>query len=248
MKRLASWMMLLVAVAIHSPCVSAQESAEGDESKKPKLPRIDDPKGMRKLVPDSEVWFDAKNKQIVLGGEVCQRDALLEMFACPAGTKEHESVITVNAKALIVHTALLAAGAKNGKPAHWIPEKEEYVTATGDRIDIHVEWLDKDGKRQRAKAQDWIRNLKTKEAMTEHWVFGGSGFHVDETTKRKHYLAQGGSLICVSNFPDAMLDVNIQSSKSNEELLFSPFTERIPAQGTRVLLFLKVASDKKKSE
>ncbi|MCG8583889.1 MAG: YdjY domain-containing protein [Pirellulales bacterium] len=240
-------MMLFAVVAILSPAVSAQEPAEGDD-KKPELPRIEDPKGMRKLVPDSEVWFDAKNKQVVVGGVVCQREALLEMFACPAGSKEHESIIAANAKALIVHTALLAAGAKSGKPAHWIPEEKEYVTATGDRIDVHVEWLDKDGKKQRAKAQDWVRNVRTKEAMTEHWVFGGSGFHVDETTKRKYYLAEGGSLICVSNFPDAMLDVPIESSKSNEELLFAPFTERIPAEGTRVLMYLKPVAEKKEAE
>jgi hypothetical protein len=248
MKRLVCFTMLVVAVAVFSSGVSAQEPAEPAGKDSVKWPQIKDPTDLRKLVPDADVWFDAKNKQIVLSGKVCQRDALLEMFACPAGTKEHESVIAVNTKAIIVHTALLAVGAKSGTPAHWNRKTEKYTTATGDRIDIHIEWLDKDGKKQRAKAQDWIRNLRTKKAMTEHWVFGGSGFHVDETTKIKHYLAESGSLICVSNFPDATLDLPIESSKSNEKLVFAPFTERIPPQGTRVLVYMKPVAEKAEKE
>jgi len=242
MKRLAYLFIALAATCLTTQSLDAQEKKE--ESK---LPKIEDPKGLKRLVPDADVWFDVKNRQVVVSGHVCQRDALLEMFACPAGTKEHESIVGVKAKALFVHTALLAAGAKSGHPARWDRETKEYNPAKGTRVDIHVEWLDADGKRQRAKAQDWVRNAKTKKAMAHHWVFGGSGFHFDETTKTKHYLADSGSLICVSNFPDAMLDLPIESSQSNEELLYTPFTERIPAQGTRVLLYLKPVLDEKKS-
>ena len=238
MKRLVCF-AVLVGLVLSTPAILAQPDEGQDAENKAKLPQIKDPKDLRKLTPDSDVWFDAKNKQVVMGGNVCQRDALLEMFACPVGTKEHESLISVKARALVVHTALLATGAESGKPAHWDPKTKKYFNATGDPIDIQVEWLDKDGKRQRVNAQQWVRNVKTKKAMTSGWVFGGSGFHVDETTKRRHYLAESGSLICVSNFPDATLDLPTESSKSNEELLYTPFTERIPPQGTRVLVYMK---------
>ena len=46
----------------------------------------------------------------MVGGKICLRQGLLEMFACPEGTKEHESIVSVNAKAQTVHTALLAVG------------------------------------------------------------------------------------------------------------------------------------------
>jgi hypothetical protein len=45
-------------------------------------------------------------------------------------------------------------------------------------------------------------------------------------------------LICVSNFPSAVLDVPIQSTDSNAALLFAAYTERIPPIGTPVTIVL----------
>jgi hypothetical protein len=71
------------------------------------------------------------------------------------------------------------------------------------------------------------------------WVFVGSGYYVDERTNRKTYLAEGGDLICVSNFPDSMLDLAIKSTdKADEGLLFEAWTERVPARGTEVTMEL----------
>jgi len=71
------------------------------------------------------------------------------------------------------------------------------------------------------------------------WVFVGSGYYIDEKTGRKSYLAEGGDLICVSNFPDSMLDLAIKSTdKQDEGLLFEAWTERIPPRGTEVTMEL----------
>jgi hypothetical protein len=48
-----------------------------------------------------------------------------------------------------------------------------------------------------------------------------------------------GDLICVSNFPAAVLDLPIESTSENTELLFEAFTERIPPVGTAVTVILK---------
>lgn len=74
------------------------------------------------------------------------------------------------------------------------------------------------------------------------WVFAGSGYYVDEKTGRKAYLAEAGDLICVSNFPDAMLDLSIRSTdKQDEGLMFEPWTERVPPAGTEVTMELAPA-------
>jgi hypothetical protein len=71
------------------------------------------------------------------------------------------------------------------------------------------------------------------------WVFVGSGYYVDEKTGQKSYLAEGGDLICVSNFPTAMLDLATKSTdKQDEGLLFEAWTERIPAKGTEITMEL----------
>ena len=191
---------------------------------------------LKRIAPEHEVWIDQKNKQVVVGGEVCLTRGMLEMFACLKGTKEHESIVAANTAAQIVHAALLAIGAEAGSPVKFEPE---YKPANGTEIAITVEWTDKDGKRQTAKAQDWIRHIKTQETMKYAWVFAGSGFWEDEDTGKKHYMAEGGDFICVSNFPSATLDLPVKSPADNSELQYEAYTERIPERGTKVRLFLK---------
>ena len=75
--------------------------------------------------------------------------------------------------------------------------------------------------------------------MTLNWVFAGSGFWVDERTGKRHYRAEGGDFICVSNFPSAMLDLPIESTQTNSGLMFEAFTENIPPIGTPVTVILE---------
>jgi hypothetical protein len=157
------------------------------------------------------------------------------MFACPRGTKEHESIVAADTLAHAVHAALLAVGAKAGTPVQYQPN---YKPATGTEIDVEIVWTDKNGTVHRDRAQDWIKNVKTGKPLEHPWVFAGSGFWVDEVTGQKSYLAESGDFICVSNFPSAMLDLPVESSQANESLLYEAFTDHIPPVGTRVRLVL----------
>lgn len=195
-----------------------------------------DPPGLTRLTKDYDLWIDPKRKLVVVDGKVCLREGQLEMFACPQGSKEHESIVALNCKSQFVHAALLAVGAKTGTPVRFNPE---YQAATGTEVEVFVLWKDRDGKNRQARAQDWIRNVKTGQAMTFPWVFAGSSFWVDEQTGERMYNADAGDLICVSNFPTAMLDLPVESSQGNADLLFEAFTERIPAIGTHVRLVLR---------
>ena len=198
-------------------------------------PAKDAKPAMIRLSPDHEVWIDKTNKRVVLGGAVCLREGQLEMFACLNKTKEHESVLAVNTKAFLAHAALVAVGAEPGAPAQFRPT---YRTATGTEIEIHVYWTDEAGKRQHARAQEWIRNVKTGKDMQENWVFGGSGYWTDRDTGQRFYQAEEGDFICVSNFVTATLDLPIESSQANSALLFEANTPRIPARGTKVSVVL----------
>lgn len=189
-----------------------------------------------------EIWIEKQKKWVVVDGEVCLRAGQLELFACPKGTKEHESVIALNSKAYLIHAALLAVGAKPGKPVSWDPE---YAAAEGPIIDVHVLWTDKAGKRHRVKAQEWVKHVPTGKPMTHDWVFAGSSVWVDEQTGTKHYQADAGDLICLSNFSTAMLDLPIKSSGENSNLLFVANTEKIPPLGTKVRVVLVPRPPKK---
>jgi hypothetical protein len=206
----------------------------------PKPPDLGPPlvKDRKTLIPFDKtrpVWVDKQNKRVVMVGQICQRQALLELFACLRNTKEHEAVVSVDVEARTVHTGLLAVGAKPGHPAKWDPE---YVPAAGTEIEVTVVWKDEKGKQKTARAQDWILDTQTKKAMEHPWVFAGSMFWKDEETGKEYYQAEGGDFICVANFPSAMLDLPIESSQANEALMFQAFTERIPPLGTPVTLLL----------
>jgi hypothetical protein len=69
-------------------------------------------------------------------------------------------------------------------------------------------------------------------------VFAGSAFWKDPADGQEYYQADGGDLICVSNFPTATLDLPLQSSQANDSLMFEVFEDRVPARGTAVELVL----------
>jgi hypothetical protein len=260
------------------------------------------------LNPENTVLLDVPNKRLLLKTHVCLDRGMLEMLLCLKQTKEHESILTLDAKAFSVHTGLLALGAETGKPATYDPV---YQPATGQKIDIFMHYVDADGKLQRTAAGKWIRksrfryyeaefetlpegltldsdgNLRyddmnkvifwygpmTKEQRDEclalckdekyqkaikgfyeesqpkemkaDWIFVGSGFFDDGEVKR--YLAEGGYVICVANFGQAMIDVSVSSSADGQEtLVFEAWHERLPPLGSEVMVELVPRFEKKK--
>ncbi|HWL10192.1 MAG TPA: YdjY domain-containing protein [Planctomicrobium sp.] len=260
------------------------------------------------LNPEGTVLFDKGNQKLLLKTTVCLRDGLLEMFLCPKQTKEHESILSIDAQAQVIHAGLLALGAKPGRPVQFQPK---YQPPTGQKIEIHVVWKDEKGKTHRARAQDWIRHAThryfeaplaslpdgvsfpkradqlifddlnhqliffgpmTEEQQTSFlklsdnanyqkavrilfeqgrprqmeadFIFAGSGF-ARLTNGKEAYMADAGSLICVANFGDAMIDVNRESTASNDSgLLFEPWTERVPPLNTEVIVELTPVKEK----
>ena len=106
------------------------------------------------LNPEKTILLDSKNKRVFLHTEVACEDCPLEMLCCTEQTKEHESILWLRGQAFIVHSALLAAGAKPGEPALFTPT---FTHPWGQKINIFLNWVDKTGKLQRAPAQSWMR-------------------------------------------------------------------------------------------
>ncbi len=220
--------------------VDEQLDAEATPKEPPRLPA---PENAKPMPEPHRVWVDSKKKQVLVDGYVSLDEGLLEMFACTAGTKEHESIVAVYSSAQMVHAALLAVGAKVGHPVRWDPKFEP---PTGTTIEIEVRWLNQQQEWQSARAQDLMLNVDTKKPMAHSWVFAGSGFWKDEETGKEYYMAEGGDLICVSNFSTATLDIPIESSQANEGLLFEANKQKVPEIGTPVRLVLKPKLSKEK--
>ena len=192
---------------------------------------------LTRLDPKAEVWVDMVNHRVIVGGKICLREGQLEMFACPKGTKEHESIVAVNAPAYLVHTGLLAIGARNGHPVQYDPV---YKPAAGSRIAVAVIWKNEAGKAMRIDARELIRHVRNRKPLDSNWVFAGSNFWEDEQSGERFYQAEGGELICLSNFSTATLDLPVQSSHDNADLLYEAWTDRVPPLDTPVRLVLTI--------
>lgn len=252
------------------------------------------------------VLLDKDDNRLLLKAKVVLQRGTLEMLLCKKQTKEHESILAVDADAVTIHSGLLALGAEPGSTVRYVDGK--FIPPTGTQVKIYLTWKDKEGKPHREPAQKWIRHAinrfytaemeklpeglklpedselrydeklkelywygpmsaaerdrllklsddKTYQAairkfyeqsqprpMAAKWVFAGSGFFVPDDGPdrgKRFYKAEGGDVICVANFPTALLDVAEQSSSTGaENLLYEAWTERIPPLGTEVTVEL----------
>lgn len=187
-----------------------------------------------------------KKRRVLISAEVCLREGQLELLLCRKSSKEHESILTADVDARLIHAALIAAQARAGSPVRFVPK---YRPASGSSIKVSLQFQDKD-KQVTVPAQSWLKNAKTDKPLQSDWIFAGSRLVTNplDPDGEKHYLANDGDVICVSNFETALLDLPIQSSKENADLLFVANTQRIPPLGTKVIVILEPVIEAKKDK
>ncbi len=226
-----------LATGCSSRSILAEESPTREESKAKANEVFGVPKNATALSKDGRVWVDRQRKLVIADGFVTLREGQLEMFACPVGTKEHESIVAVFSSSQEIHAGLLAIGAKQGEPTKFEP----YKPATGSTIKVHVLWRDDQNQKHTQLAQYWIRDIESNKEMPYDWVFAGSILHKDPDTGEETYLGDSGDMICVANFPTATLDIAVKSISENSALTYVAFSDRIPPLFTVVRLVLEVS-------
>ncbi len=113
-----------------------------------------------------------------------------------------------------------------------------------DRDDLLTKW-------DNADFQKTIRRFHQEsqsKQMDADFVFVGSRFYQDPETGQKSYLAEGGYLICLANFADALIDIREVSSANDGAQTYEAWTENLPPEGTPVLLEITPADLPEKSK
>jgi hypothetical protein len=190
------------------------------------------------------VFFETEGeaRRVIVRAKVVLREGQLEGLITRKGTKEHEYILAVDADARAIHTALLAARAKQGKPVRFDPK---YVPASGSEIKITLSYK-KDKDMVTVAAQQWVRNAKTMKPLDQNWVFAGSQEIPDfDDPKKTIYLANQGDIACVCNMETAMLDLPVASPKGLDDRVYDANTDKIPPVGTEVEIILEVIPEKK---
>ena len=228
------------------------ENKPGAAEALPDPPKVSPDSELKPLNKEKTLYLEvtkAGEKRVLFAGEVCLREGILEVLVCKKQTKEHEAILRTDLDARFIHAALLAAGAKNGKPVQWInPKTEEpdYKPASGQTIRVSVNYT-KGGKVFTHPAQEWIQDRSTNKLMTHEWVFAGSRFvkNPDRPEDPEHYMANNGEVIAISNFVDSMLDLPVRVSGDVDQLHFEAVTKKIPPIGSKVWVILEPVPEKK---
>lgn len=162
---MTSCLLLILLLSTSAEFAAFAEEPDPSKPREQKETAVEETE--QKLIPLNQqktVLLDKDEGKLVLETEVVFRDGLLEMLVCLKQTKEHESILSIDAQARTVHAGLLALGAKPGSPVKWEPE---FQPPTGQEIEITLMWQDEKGKWNRSPAQRWLRSVTRKYFITE---------------------------------------------------------------------------------
>ena len=230
----------------------AKQGGQGGQPAAEAVQQPNQPAPTKKVRLGRSVWFETEgnNRRVLVETSVCLREGGLECLLCRTHSKEHESILSTDADAQVIHAGLLAAGAKPGSPVQYVEKQGEVVITppTGSRVRISVQY-EENGKLVTLPAQRWILNAKTKRDLEDEWVFAGSALLPSlnkENQKPVYAAASDGSYICVYNMPYALLDLPVNNPNKDPEIReLQPQTNRIPPLETKVILILEPQPDDK---
>jgi arylsulfatase A-like enzyme len=201
-----------------------------------------------------------KEQCIDIDATVCLREGALELIACTKGTKEHESIIVVDAKPVHIHAALLLLRAKPGNPAMRKPlddkgERWEDIPPQGCPVKVFLVIKDKEGKSIERPISDFItrsddpynstpgngeRDGKDDAKFPTHtFLFAGSMLIGEGSGPRRYLCDQSGNVISIATFGDEMLCLPEVHSADNGALMWRADPTHLPALQTKIILRLR---------
>lgn len=186
---------------------------------------------------------------------ICLVEGTLELIACTKGSKEHESIIAVEALPIHIHAALLLLGAKNGNPAmrHAINKEQTRwvdVPPKGDPIEVSLVWKDAKGVVIERPISDFIGRrekddaagaaVQKKEKFPSTFLFAGSLLGDASEKPRRYFAQESGNVISISTFGDEVLCLPDVFSHENGALDWQIDSTHLPKLHSKVTLRLRV--------
>jgi hypothetical protein len=201
-----------------------------------------------------------KERHVDVDATVCLRTGMLELIACTEGTKEHEAVFSVKAKAAHIHAALLLLGAKPGNPAMRKPINEEQtrwidLPPRGQDIDVFVVLEDDKGASKElpiskfliratddysgAPADDDDAEEEDRSFPTHTFLFAGSHLWKHEERPAQYLADESGNVISLATFGDELLCLPGVHAHENGGLVWEVDSTHLPALNSEVILRLR---------
>ncbi len=180
------------------------------------------------------IVVDTKGREVRLEGTVCRQDGALELLVCSEGTREHESVIVVKARPSHVTFALALLGLEPGQPGY-TTEGGGFSPPAGQVLDILARFRVKEETDEGEETV--VREVPAHKLLALGNSSAGARpidwVYVGRPSRRALAAADHeGTVVCLSNFVEAVIDVPFESTDVDANLLYEANRETIPPEGT----------------
>lgn len=190
-------------------------------------------------------------RSVDVDANVCLHEGMLELIACRKGTKEHESIVTINAEAKHIHLGLLLLGAGAGNPA-MIKRLDDSgnrwaeVPSRGDAIDVFLVFKDTADKLVEEPISRFLKGADGKKFPSHTFIFAGSRLVRNGDKPPKYACDSSGNVISIATFGDELLCLPGTHSEANSALEWKVDATRLPKVGSAVTLRLRPQTRKEK--
>ncbi|HUX00288.1 MAG: YdjY domain-containing protein [Phycisphaerae bacterium] len=188
------------------------------------------------------IVVDTQRREIILEGRVCLQKGALELVVCSQGTREHESIVVVKARPSHLAFALALVGVEPGRPGH-MTEAGAFSPPAGQVLNITARFLRTqtvDGREhtETVEVPVWkLLALTGRDAALEQPIEWVAVARPEEAALRA--ADREGTVLCLSNFPEAVIDVPFESTAVNANLVYEANPAVVPPVGTAVELVIR---------
>jgi len=189
-----------------------------------------------------DISIDKKKRSISFEATAEITEALVEYAIVAPEGKIHEALFVTKARPLHLNIAFKLLGFKENKSLyrHFVDDlpTAEYQTASDEAkqlsyFTINIGWIDKVTRQKRScNINELIRNAQTEKTIPlekEQWSYGGSFIH------QGAFVAElNNDLIAI--FTDRGAVANYSGKGREDDTLWHPVTEKMPAFGTKVTI------------
>ena len=207
--------------------------------------------------------IDVRNRCVDIDATVCLDQGSLELVACTKGSKEHESIVAVDARPMHIHTALLLLGANNGNPAMRKQLDEEDgrwvdLPPGGDPIDAYLVFKNSEGNVLERPVSDFVApehrradeigvvensgeegKAEQDNELSHEFLFAGSQLLDDGKRPRRYLADMSGHVISIATFGDELLCLPGVRNHAIGALLWRVDSTHLPGVGSKVTLRLR---------
>ena len=205
--------------------------------------------------------IDLQNRYVDVDATVCLGHGSLELIACTKDTKEHESIVAVDARPMHIHTALLLLGASPGRPAQRKLQGDEtkywaHLPAAGETIEAFLVVESADGTTRERPISDFVVRAEGRVQLTRpqseatfghQFLFAGSHRLADENGGKEYLADHSGHVISISTFGDELLCLPEIHSHADGRLIWQVDSTNLPEVGTKVALRLRPGKSEEKA-